>query len=292
MVKFDAHPMPRIEELTDTVGPAKIISTLDLAKGYWQIPMDEGSRDKTAFTTSFGLYEFEVMPFGLHSAPATFQRIINHVLRDCWNFARAYIDDIVVFSSSWEEHLTHLHKVLNCLQEANLTIKMSKCQFGRIKVHYLGHAYVIEGGQVKPDPRKLEAMRDYPTPVSKKQVRAFLGLAGYYRRFISHFSTIAEPLTDLTKSRNPDRVKWTDNCEVAFCKLKELLVSPPVLKVVEPDKPYILQTDASELGLGAVLSQLKDDEEHPVAFASRKLLPREKNYSVIEKECLAIVWSL
>ena len=135
-------------------------------------------------------------------------------------------------------------------------------------------------------------MRDYLTPVSKKQARAFLGLAAYYCRFVSHFSTIAEPLTDLTKSRNPDRVKWTDNCEVAFCKLKELLVSPPVLKVVEPDKPYILQTDASELGLEAVLSQLKDDEEHTVAFASRKLLPREKNYSVIEKECVAIVWSL
>ena len=205
VAKFDAYPMSRIEELIDTVGPAKIISTLDLAKGYWQIPMDEESKDKTAFKTPFGLYEFEVMPFGLRSAPATFQRMINHVLRDCWSFARAYIDNIVVFSSSWEEHLTHLHKVLNCLQEANLTIKMSKCQFGRIKVHYLGH--VIGGGQVKPDPRKLEAVRGYPTPVSKKQVRAFLGLAGYYRCFVPHFSTTAEPLTDLTKSRNPDRVK-------------------------------------------------------------------------------------
>ena len=157
-------------------------------------------------------------------------------------------------------------------------------------MHYLGH--VIGGGQVTPDPQKLDAMRDYPTPVSKKQVRAFLGLAGYYCHFVSHFSTIAEPLTELTKSRNSDKVKWTDNCEVAFCKPKGLLMTPPVLKVVEPDKPYILQTDATELGLGAVLSQLKDGEEHPVAFASRKLLPREKNYSVIEKECLAIVWSL
>ena len=290
VAKFDAYPMPRIEELIDTIGPAQVISTLDLAKGYWQIPMDQGSKDKTAFTTPFGLYEFEVMPFGLHNAPATFQRMINHVLRDCWSFARAYIDDIVVFSGSWEEHLTHLHKVLHCLQVANLTVKMSKCQFGRVEVHYLGH--IIGGGEVRPDPEKLSAVRDYPIPISKKQVRAFLGLAGYYRRFVPHFSTIAEPLTELTKSRNPDKVKWTDDCEVVFCKLKEILVAPPVLKVVEPDKPYILQTDASELGLGAVLSQLKDGEEHPVAFVSRKLLPREKNYSVIEKECLAIVWSL
>ena len=291
VAKFDAYPMPRIEELIDTVGPARVISTLDLAKGYWQIPVDEGSKDKTAFTTPFGLYEFNVMPFGLHSAPATFQRMINHVLRDCWSFARAYIDDIVIFSSSWEEHLDHLCKVLSCLQEANLTIKMAKCQFGRSEVRYLGH--VIGGGKVKPDPQKLEAVKDYPTPVCKRDVRAFLGLAGYYHHFVPHFSTVAEPLTELTKGRNPDKVRWTEDCEAAFGKLKELLVTPPVLKVIEPEKPYILQTDASELGLGAVLSQLGDNSgEHPVAFASRKLLPREKNYSVIEKECLAIVWSL
>ena len=262
VARFDAYPMPRIEELIDTVGPVTVISTLDLAKGYWQIPLDEGSRDKTAFTTPFGLYEFEVMPFGLHSAPATFQRMINHILQDCWSFARAYIDDdIVVFSSSWDEHLTHLHKVMNCLHVANLTINMSKCQFWRAKVHYLGR--VIGGGQVTPDPQKLDAVRNYPTPVSKRQVRAFLGLAGYYRCFVSHFLTIAEPFTELTKTKNPDKVKWTKNCEVAFCKLKDFLVTPPVIKGVEPDKPYILQTDASELGLRAVLGQLKASEEHP-----------------------------
>ena len=253
--------------------------------------MNEESREKTAFTTPFGLYEFEVMPFGLHSAPATFQRMINYALRNCQEFARAYIDDIVIFSGCWEEHLDHLRKVMTCLQEANLTIKMSKCQFGRSEVHYLGH--VIGGGKVKPDPQKLNAVNNYPTPTSKKEVRAFLGLAGYYCRFVPHFSSFVEPLTELTKGRNPDKVRWSDKCENAFSKLKELLVTPPVLKVIEPDKPYILQTDPSELGLGAVLSQLQESgEEHPVAFASRKLLPRQRNYSVIEKECLAIVWSL
>ena len=291
VAKFDAYPMPRIEELIDTIGPAGVITTLDLAKGYWQIPVDEESKDKTAFTTPFGLYEFEVMPFGLHSAPATFQRMINHTLRDCWPFARAYIDDIVIFSRSWEEHLVHLQGVFTCLQTAKLTINVSKCQFGRNEVRYLGH--VIGGGTVRPDPQKLEAVNNYPKPVSKKEVRAFLGLAGYYRRFVPHFATIAEPLTELTKGKNPDQVKWNERCGEAFRKLKELLSTPPILKVAEPNKQYVLQTDASEQGLGAVLSQIGENgEEHPVAFASRKFLPREKNYSVIEKECLAIVWSL
>ena len=244
VAKFDAYPKPRIEELIDTIGPAQVISTLDLAKGYWQIPVDQGSKDKTAFTTPFGLYEFEVMPFGLHNTPATFQRMIDHVLRDCWSFARM----ILWYSVAPGKNTS------------------PRCQNAKVEVHYLGH--VIGGGEVRPDPEKLSAVRDYPTPISKKQVRAFLGLAGYYRRFVPHFSTIAEPLIELTKSRNPDKVKWTDDCEVAFCKLKKILVAPPVLKVVEPDKPYILQTDASELELGAVLSQLKDGEEHPVAFAS------------------------
>ena len=291
VAKFDAYPMPRIEEMIDTIGLAGVITTLDLAKGYWQIPMDEESKDKTAFATPFGLYEFEVMPFGLHSAPATFQRMMNHTLRDCWHFARAYLDDIVIFSRSWEEHLVHLRKVLTCLQTAKLTINASKCQFGKDEVHYLGH--VIGGGTVKPDPQKLEAVNNYPRPVSKKEVRAFLGLAGYYRRFVPHFATIAEPLTELTKGRNPDQVKWNEQCGEAFRKLKELLSTPPILKVAEPSKQYVLQTDASEQGLGAVLSQIRENgEEHPVAFTSRKFLPREKNYSVIEKECLAIVWSL
>ena len=258
VARFDAYPMPRIEELIDTIGPAVVISTLDLAKGYWQIPMAEESKDKTAFTTPFGLFEFQVMPFGLHSAPATFQRMINHVLRECWSFARAYLDDIVVFSNSWEEHLNHLCQVHECLQKAQLTVNMSKCQFGKSEVHYLGH--VIGGGTVKPDPQKLEAVDNYPVPATKKEVRAFLGLSGYYRQFVPHFATIAEPLTELTKAKNPDKVKWSDRCERAFCKLKELLLTPPILKVAEPTKCYVLQTDASEQGLGAVLSQIRTEK--------------------------------
>ena len=168
---------------------------------------------------------------------------------------------------------------------------MLKCQYGRNTIRCSGH--VIGGGQVGPDPQKLDAVKAYPIPKDKKEVRAFLDLARYYRHFVPHFSTIADPLTELTQRKNPNKVKWNDKCEVAFNELKDHLVVSPVLKVVEPDEPYILQTNPSKLGLGVMLSQLEENgEEHPVALASRKLLPREKNNSVIEKECLTIVWLL
>ena len=289
--KFDAYPMPRIEEVFESVGSSTVITTLDLASGYWQIPMAEGSREKTAFATPFGLFEFTVMPFGLHSTPATFQRMINHVLSGCQDFVRAYIDDIVVYSRSWEEHLDHLRQVLTRLQGAGLTVKIKKCQFGRPKVPYLGH--LVGGGDLEPDPGKVQAVKEYPQPETKKDVRAFLGLAGYYRRFIPNFAAVAVPMTELTRKGQPHRVCWTQRQGDAFQKLKDILVQGPVLRVADPSKPYVLQTDASDQGFGAALSQVdQSGEEHPVAFASRKLLPRETRYSTIEKECLAIVWAL
>ena len=172
VARFDAYPMPRIEELLDCIGPAKYITTMDLAKGYGQIPLSQASKEKSAFTTPFGLYEFQVMPFGLHNAPATFQRTMNEVLEGCDGFAGCYIDDLVVYSKSWEEHLQHLREVLGWLKAANLTVKMKKCQFGQRKVHYLGH--VIGDGRVRPDPQKLQAVVEYPCPITKKDVRAFL----------------------------------------------------------------------------------------------------------------------
>ena len=291
VAKFDAYPMPRVEEMFESIGSSAVISTLDLAKGYWQIPMAADSREKTAFVTPFGLYEFNVMPFGLHNAPATFQRMMNYVLRDCQEFSKAYIDDVVIFSKNWEEHLEHLWRVFSQLQQAGLTAKLKKCYFGGNQVHYLGH--VIGGGRVQPEPGKIKAVQDYPRPVTKKDIRAFLGLVGYYRRFIPNFASIAVPLTDLTKKRQPQQVEWNDAQEAAFKKLQSLLITTPILAVANPAKPYTLQTDASDKGLGAVLSQTDEGgDEHPVAYASRKLLPREVNYSTIEKECLAIVWAL
>ena len=289
-VDYDAYPMPRVEEVFDSIGSASYITTLDLAKGYWQIPMAADSCEVTAFITPFGLFEFLVMPFGLHTAPATFQRLMNSLLREFQEFAGAYLDDVVIFSCSWEDHLAHLSRVFACLHAAGLTVKPSKCSFGFEKTLYLGH--IIGGGNICPDPEKVESVINYRRPSTKRDVRAFLGLIGYYRKFLKDFSGTAAPLIALTKKGQPDRVKWDKQCEDTFQILKHQIVSTPVLRVAYPSKPFLLQTDASDLGLGAVLSQEHEGSEHPVAFASRKLSPAEKKYSVIEKECLALVWGI
>ena len=215
---------------------------------------------------------------------------MNEVLEGCDGFAGCYIDDLVMYSKSWEEHLQHLREVLGRLKAANLTVKMKKCQFGQREVHYLGH--VIGDGRVRPDPQKLQAVVEYPCPVTKKDVRVFFGLVGYYRRFIPSFASLAAPLTDLTRKKQPEKVVWSAECADAFQALKETLLHHPILSVVDPTKKFLLQTDASEQGLGAVLSQRDPEgQENPVAYANRKLQPREKNYSTIEKECLAVIWA-
>ena len=231
------------------------------------------------------------MPFGLHSAPATFMRMMNHLLSGYKSFVNPYFDDVPVFSEDWEDHLVHLRKVFTCLKDANLSLKSSKCRFGYTQTQHLGH--VIGEGKILPDPKKVEAVKNYKKPESKSEVRAFLGLTGYYRRFIPNYSSIAAPLTALTQKVKPENVQWDEENQRAFEKLKNTLTSGPVLKAPEVDKPFIVQTDACDLGIGAVLSQLDEDgEERPVAYASRKLLPRETRYATIEKECLAIVWAL
>ena len=283
----DPYPMPRTDELIDQIGQAKHITTLDLSKGYWQVPMKNEDRVKTAFSTPNGLFQFKVMPFGLSGAPATFQRMMDRVIRGMEDFAGVYLDDIVIFSGTWEEHLEHVKKMLLKLREHRLTAKPVKCQFGMKECSYLGH--IVGSGQVKPDPRKLQAVKEFPIPITKKQVRGFLGLTGYYRKFIQDYASIAAPLTDLTKKSLPERVQWTAESRRAFEALKIALCKNPVL--VNPDfsKQFILQTDASNRGVGAVLSQLDDNKtDRPVAYFSCKLLPREQKYSTVEQECLAI----
>lgn len=291
VAKFDAYPMPRADEILERVGQAMYISTLDLTKGYWQIPMEESSKEKTAFTTPFGLFQFDVLPFGLHSSPATFQRMMDRILHGCQDYADAYIDDVGIFSLRWEDHLAHLRDVFERLKRAGLTVKLKKCQFGRSEVSLLGH--VVGRGQIKPDPKKIQAVQEYPQPRTKTDVRSFLGLAGYYRKFIPNFASLTEPLTNLTRKNAAEKVKWDDDCETAFQDIKSKLVMAPVLKAPDNDLPFVVQTDASDKGIGAVLSQIHPDgQEHPIAYASRKLLPRETRYAVVEKECLGIVWAL
>ncbi|XP_040296035.1 uncharacterized protein LOC121007851, partial [Bufo bufo] len=287
----DAYPMPRMDELLDRISAGKYLTTIDLCKGYWQIPLAEDAIPKSAFITPFGLYQFRVMPFGMKNAPATFQRMVDQLLRGLQSFAGAYLDDIAIHSDTWEAHLEHVGVVLDRIRGAGLTLKPDKCHLGMGEVQYLGHR--VGCGKQRPEPAKIEAVANWPTPHTKTQVMAFLGTAGYYRRFVPDYSALAKPLTDLTKKKLPRQVLWSPECEVAFQALKTALVNAPVLVTPDPNKRFIVHTDASMFGLGAVLSQIGEDGgEHPVAYLSRKLLPREVSYATIEKECLALVWAL
>ncbi|CAM4581181.1 unnamed protein product [Lepidochelys kempii] len=210
----DAYPMPRPDELLDKLGGAWYLTTMDLTKGYWQVPLDADARLKSAFITPLGLYEFLTLPFGLKGAPATFQRLVDQLLRGMESFAVAYIDDICVFSQTWEDHVSQVREVLDRLQGAGLTVKAEKSKVGMAEVSYLGHR--VGSGRLKPEPAKVEVIRDWPAPHTKKQVQAFIGMAGYYRRFVPHFSAIATPITELCKKGKPDKVVWTEQCQEAF----------------------------------------------------------------------------
>ena len=292
ITKKDVYPLPRIDDILDTLGQARYFSTLDLASGYWQIEMDPATKDKSAFTTHAGLFEFERMPFGLCNAPATFQRLMQAVLAGMeWKFCFVYLDDILVCSRTLEEHLDHLQQVFNRLRKAGLTLKPKKCSFLQDQVIYLGH--VISSKGIAPDPSKTQKVKDFPVPTDITKLKQFLGLASYYRRFIPGFAKLAHPLHSLTK-KGAD-FYWSVECQRAFEKLKELLTQAPVLAYpcFGEGKEFILETDASGEGLGAVLAQKQADGLiHPVAYASRSLNPHEKSYAISELETLALVWAV
>ncbi len=248
------------------------------------------SKEKTAFTTPFGLHQFVTLPFGLFGAPATFQRLMDKVLRPHSAYAAAYLDDIIIHSNDWLRHMEHLRAVLRALRVAGLTANPRKCAIGRVEVRYLG--FHLGHGQVRPQIDKTAAVAACPSPKTKKEVRQFLGLAGYYRRFVPNFSYLTSPLTDLTKKEAPDPVQWTELCQQALTKVKAALCGGPLLHSPNFDLPFLLQTDASDRGLGAVLAQVVGGEERPVLYLSRKLSKRETRYSTVEKECLAIRWAV
>ncbi len=243
--KFDPYPMPRVDDLIEKLGSAKFLTTLDLCKGYWQIPLSTESKELTAFKTPFGHYHFRVLPFGLHGAP--FQRMIDQILQGTEEFAAAYLDDIIIYSKTWEEHLQHLTEVLERIKSAGLTIRPDKCAISKTETTYLG--YKLGHGVIRPQVGKIEAIKHAERPTSKKQVRSFLGLVGWYRRFIPHFSARAVALTNLTKKDKPNKIDWTAECESAFKDFKDVLCKEPVLQSPNFDQPFTVQTDASEYGL-------------------------------------------
>ncbi|KAI2647466.1 Retrovirus-related Pol polyprotein from transposon 17.6 [Labeo rohita] len=284
--EFDGYPMPRVDELLDRLGRARYISTLDLTKGYWQVPLTESAKPKTAFSTPSGHWQYRTLPFGLHGAPVTFQRMMDIILRPHQAYAAAYLDDVVVHSEAWEEHLDRLWRVLSELRQAGLTANPRKCHLALSEAKYLG--FQVGRGLIRPQEKKVEAIHSAPRPGTKTQVRAFLGLVGYYRCFIPNFSSLAAPLTDLTRKGQPEKVCWTPSAEEAFAQIKTALTSSPVLRAPDFSYPFLLQTDASDTGLGAVLSQIQEGEEHPIIYISRKLSPAERKYAAVEKEALAI----
>ncbi|KAI2644034.1 Retrovirus-related Pol polyprotein from transposon 17.6 [Labeo rohita] len=288
--ELDGYPMPRVDELLDRLGRARYIMTLDLTKGYWQVPLSETAKPKTAFSTPSGHWQYRTLPFGLHGAPAMFQRMMDIVLRPHQAYAAAYLDDVVVHSEAWEGHLVRLRRVLSELRRAGLTGNPRKCHLAFSEAKYLG--FQVGRGLIRPQEKKVEAVHNAPRPQTKSQVRAFLGLAGYCRCFIPNFSSLAAPLTDLTRKGQPEKVCWTTPAEEAFTQIKTAVTSSPVLRAPDFSCPFLLQTDASDTGLGAVLSQIQEGEEHPVIYISRKLSPTERRYVTVEKEDLAIKWAV
>ena len=290
VTKMDVYPLPRIDDMLDSLAEARVFSALDLASGFWQVEVDKASQEKTAFVTHHGLFEFEKMPFGLCNAPATFQRLMETVLAGLVRkICYVYLDDILIVGRTLEEHLENIARVLDRFQEAGLKLKPSKCHFLLKQIQYLGHTISDQG--ILPDANKVKAVQNFPIPTDLKSLRSFLGLASYYRRFVPGFSVVANPLFKLTR-KNVDFC-WSNTCQEAFDRLKQLLVNSPLLIFPDFSQGFVMETDASGVGLGAVLAQEGEDKTlHPVAYASRTLQPHEQNYGATELEALGVVWSV
>ena len=286
VTRKDSYPLPNIEECLDTLAGSTIFSTIDLQQGYHQIEMDPEDRRKTAFITRYGLFEYTRMPFGLCGAPGTFQRAMECVLKGLqWKMVLIYLDDVIVASRNLHEHIVHLEEVLQRFRESNLKLKPSKCSFFQASVLFLGHRICKDGIEANPDLTQI--VQDWPVPQGVKDVQAFLGLSNYYRRFIEKYSDIAEPLYQLTKKGTVFR--WGSEQQESFSILKERLVSPPILAYPLAQNTFILDTDASNHSIGAVLSQLQGNFERVISYASKRLGPAQTRYCVTRKELLAIV---
>ena len=283
----NSYPLPLISELQDRFQGAQWFTKFDIPGAFNQIRIKKGDEWKTAFRMRSGLYEYLVMPFGLTNAPATFQAFINNVLREYLDqFVVVYLDDILIYSRTKEEHVQHVQKVLQALQNADLKVKPEKSLFHVKEVHFLGFIVTPEGLQM--DPEKIRSVVEWPTPKNVKEVQSFLEFANFYRKFIEKYSKIATPLTELTKKDT--KFEWSSEAQRSFEELKKRFTSQPILSSFDPEKPITLETDASDGAIGACISQPDDKGRlHPVAFYSRKFLGAEMNYEIHDKELLAIV---
>lgn len=290
ITRDQTYPIPNIEERVEQVSGANFVSTLDLVRGYWQVPLSEQAQRYAAFVTPLGTFAPLVLSFGLKNAPFCFSSLMNKVLHGLEGYALPYLDDVAIFSDSWDDHVEHLRVVFGRLKEAGLTVKPQKCQLGCHEVSYLGHT--VGRGFRRPSQVKLMAISEYPTPSSKTGIRSFLGLAGYYQHYIPQYSETASALTDALRKTEPERVCWDENKDRAFRALKEALMRQPVLRAPDYERPFVVQCDASNRGMGVVLSQTDDEgAEHPILYVSRKLSIREEAFSASEKECACLVWA-
>ena len=288
ITKTDTFPIPRIDDCIDNIGHAKYVTKFDLLKEFWQIPMTDNAKEISAFVIPDGLFQYKVMPFGMKNSPATFQRLVNSLISSL-DGCKAYIDDAIIYSKEWQQHLQIIRTFFDRLSEAKLTVNLAKSEFCHANLTFLGH--IVGQGQVKPVEAKVEAISDFPVPTGKRQLMRFLGMAGYYRKFCNNFSVIAEPLTNLLGKRV--KYVWTDDCQKSFDKLKAILKSAPVLLAPSFNKEFKLAIDASDVGAGSVLLQEDDNGvDHPVCYFSKKFNKHQRNYSTIEKECLSLILAL
>lgn len=285
----DAYPLPRVDDCLDSLAGGHWFSCLDLNQGFYQVELHPEDRDKTAFSSSQGLYQFTVTPFGLATSPSVFERLMEDVLRGLqWEECLLYMDDIIVPGSTFKEELTRLEHVFQRMRDANLKLKPSKCILFQRSVKFLGHVVSKEG--IQTDPEKIESVQNWPIPKNAREIKSFLGLCSYYRKFVKGFADKARPLHQACEKGT--RFVWTENCQTAFNTLKEALTSPPILVYPVADKPFILDTDASNFAVGAVLSQEHDGYEHVVAYMSKSMNKHEASYCTTRKELLAVIIAL
>lgn len=287
--KPQAFPLPTLSSIFDAIGEsnAQYFSSLDLGKAFWQVPLDPDSREKASFICAEGIFSFKKMPFGLSGAPATFQSLLMKVLRGIsWKYVITYVDDVIIFSPTFERHCSDIQEVFNRLRKAGLKLSPGKCHFAKKKLNYLGHVISKEG--IGPDPKKVEKIENLQAPTDQKGVKSLLGLVNWYKKFIPGYSKICAPLFQLLQKNT--KFVWTEKCQNALDILKKLLCSSPILAFPDMNKPFILTCDASKSGLGYILGQLDNNgKERVIEYSGRSLQPAEKNYSVSELECLAIV---